>query len=458
MTVHRGLRLFFLAFPLIAATAPSHGEPPEPVPVATAALTLPRAIDLALRNNPDMRAAEARIGASMARLREIRAAFMPQVYAGLSYTHSNDPARAFGMIVSQRRFSPGADINQPGYEEDFRPEVGVRWSLFRGGQDYYAQQAARLGVDAATIRKTALRNQLATAVSTAFYHLLEAPKRLEVAQRTLTTVSRELDFMEARRRQGMALKSDVLSLEVRLARAREQRIRAENLSESAKAVLRNLLALPAAEDIQIAPGETEPPTSAGEFPNWLEKAMEARPELRAANRQVAAREKELLAAKGARLPSVDAFLVYGQNSKDPGFSTDKDNLTVGVQARLDLFSGGAVSARIQQARQRLDEARAMAERTRLQVEQEVKQAWLNLREALARLEVARRQVEAADEALRLVRAQYRGGTATVTRFLEAETDRAAARLHWISARFNALIAQAELKRVTGLWFQQESPL
>ncbi len=458
MTTHWRLSLFYLAFCLFMASAQADSENPPNLSPSTEVLTLTRAIDLAIHNNPDMHAAQARIAASQAQLHEIRAAFLPQIYAGLSYVHSNDPSRVFGMIVSQRRFKQGMDINNPGYEEDFRPEVGVRWSLFRGGQDYYSHQAANLGIDAVTAQRTAIRNQLATAVSTAFYHLLEAPQHLDVAHRTLTTVHRELDFMEARRRQGMALKSDVLSLEVRLAQAREQQIRAENMSESAKAVLRTLLALPPESKLQIQSASTELPASAGEFPFWLERALQSRPELKSANQQVAAREKELMAAKGARLPTVDAFLVYGQNSKDPGFSTDKDNLTIGVQARLDLFSGGAISARIQQAQQHLNEARAMADRTRLQVEQEVKQAWLDLREALARLEVAKKRVSAADEALHLVQAQYRGGTATVTRFLEAETDHAAARLHWISARFNALIAQAELKRVTGLWFQQESPL
>ncbi len=457
MSAHRLLILVLLTMfaqvtVVLADSQTSFSSPSVP------SLSLTQAIDLALRNNPDMHAAQARIGQALGRLQEIQAAFLPHIHAGLSFVHSDDPSRAFSMIVSQRRFRFGSDINQPGFEEDFRPEIGVQWSLFRGGQDFFAHQAAQLGIDTVMAQKTAIRNQLATAVSTAFYHLLEAPKQRDVAHRTLTTVRKELEFMEARRTQGMALKSDVLSLEVRLAQAQEHEIRAENREASARTALQTLLALPPETRLSIQPSDNGPPASAGDLSHWLDKALQARPELKAANHQVEAREKELAAARGARLPTVDAFLLYGQNSKKPQFSTDKDNFTVGVQARLDLFSGGAVSARIKQAQQRLNEARAIADRTRFQVEQEVRQAWLTLREALARLEVANRQVNAADEALHLVQAQYRGGTATITRFLEAETDRAAARLHLISTRFNALIAQAELKRVTGLWFQQESSL
>ncbi len=455
----KAFRLVFLCFLIIHfQAAPLHAENrgihTDVLP--SAPLTLSQAIDLALTRNPDLHAAQARIQIARGRLKEVEAAFYPQFKAGLSYVSSNNPSRAFGMIVAQRRFDFGMDINDPGFQEDFRPEIGMQWSLFRGGQDYYQRQAAKLGIDATQARKAAVRNGLATAVSAAFYALLEAPQRIEVAKRTLTTVSKELEFMRARKAQGMALKSDVLSLEVRLAQAQEQQIQALNAKEAAKTALRTLLAFPPEARLEVVSEDSTPvPAKPGEFNDWLQKALTQRPELIAADKQVKAQEKAVRAAQGARLPRLNVFATYGQNSKDPQFSTNKDNLTMGVQAEVDLFSGGAISARIDQAKQKLEEIRALHQQTRLQVEKEVKQAWLNLRDALARFEVAKRALAAADEALKLVRAQHRGGTATVTRFLEAETDAAEARLHLIVARFNALVAEAELKRATGTWPDQE---
>lgn len=423
----------------------------------TQPLTLEQAIDLALARNPNLHAAQARIETARARLEEARAAFFPQVKAGIGYTLSNDPSRAFSMIVAQRRFAFGMNINDPGYVKDFRPQIGIHWSLFRGGQDYSMAQTAALGLDVRTAQKTALQNALANAVSTSFYALLEAPERSEVARRTLAAVGKELEFVRARKLEGMALNSDILSLEVRLAQAKATQIQAENAREAALTALRALLAWPAQADLKVRADSTfEPPRTAGDFAGWLDAALARRPELKAARAQVEALEQALQAARGARLPRIDAFAVYGQNSPEPQFSTRKDNVTFGVQAEIDLFTGGARTARIEQARKQLEEARALLDLTRLQVEQEVKQAWLSLREALARLEVARYEVDAAKAALRLVREQYRSGTATVTRFLEAETDAASARLHLISARFNALTANAEMKRAAGLWTIQET--
>lgn len=450
----------WLCLALLVAWAPvtlSQEDAPQSIDATTlGSLTLDQAILLALQRNPDIHAAKARIGTAQAQLQEVTAAFLPHLSASLSYTSSNDPSRAFGMIVAQRRFNFDMDINDPGFQEDFRPQVSLRWSLFRGGQDYFRRQAAKLGIAASKAQMTALRHTLATSVSTAFYGVLVAPQQIDVARRTAATVTKELELMRDRLQQGMALKSDLLSLEVRLAQALEQEIRAQNAADSARFALRTLLAVTSVEPLAIDDkGLPALPQDAGEFADWLAKAWRQRPELIAADNQVKAREKQWRAARGERLPRLNAFATYGQNTQNPRFSTNKDNLTMGIQAELDLFSGGAVSARIAKAHQRLEEAKALRESTRLQVEREVKQAWLGVREALAQVEVARRRVAAAQEAFHFVEAQYHGGTATITRFLEAETDLAAARLHLISSRFNALIAAAEIRRASGTWSFQE---
>ncbi|MCX8048144.1 MAG: TolC family protein [Methylohalobius sp.] len=412
-------------------------------------LTLEQVLAEALMRNPELKAAKARIEQAEARLEEANAAFWPQLKASVRYTHTNDPSRAFGFIVAQRRFDFSMDINRPGFVEDFRPEVSVTWSLFRGGQDWFLRQAAKLGIEAAAAETIAVRNRLAEAVCRAFYAFLATPEEIKVAERTRATVARELELTRARVQQGIALKSDLLSLEVRLAQANETKIQAHNAQEAARTALATLLALPSHTPIAVRNGDRPLPL-AGEFESWLDQALTARPELKAAAKEIEARERLLRAAQGARFPQVNAFVTYGFNAPSPSFPTSRDNWTMGVQAELDLFSGGAISARIHRAKKGLEEAKAQAEHLRLAAEQEVRQAWLSLRAALARLEVADRALAAAESALRQVTAQYRAGGATVTRFLEAETDFSAAHLEQISARFGAFTAEAQLKRAAGL--------
>ena len=71
--------------------------------------------------------------------------------------------------------------------------------------------------------------------------------------------------------------------------------------------------------------------------------------------------------------------------------------------------------------------------------------------ALARLNVATASVTAAEEALRMVNEQRNAGVVTVTRYIEAEVARDRALSRDIAARFDALIAEAQLNQAVGQW-------
>jgi outer membrane protein len=434
---------------LWAASAWPAGVPPEPA--VRHPLTLQDAIDLAFAQNPDLAAAAARIGEAEARVAEVAAGFYPKLTARVEYTYTDNPAIAFSNIVAQRRFNFGMDINHPGWVENFRPEIAGSWNLYRGGQDAYLKKAAELGVEAAELERSALRNRLAAAVTAAYYAVLSAPRQVEVARRSIDAVESELKHTQARVAEGTALKADVLSLEVRKAEAHEAELKARNAIEISRSALRTLLGSGAAEAAELKEAEAPAPARGGDFRKLLDQALAQRPEMQAAAHQVQIREQELEAARGARLPRVNAFAAYGQNSRSPDFSFGRDNGTIGVNAEVDLFSGGAVSARISAAERRIAEAQAVEQRTRLEIEDELRRAYSTLEEALQRLKVAEAGAASADEALRLVNEQYRGGTATVTRYLEAETDRADAALRAIVARYETRVAEAQLQKAVGHW-------
>ena len=50
-------------------------------------------------------------------------------------------------------------------------------------------------------------------------------------------------------------------------------------------------------------------------------------------------QQQLNSARGAFLPTADAYVSYGSDSKNLDFNTNQDNVTAGVTVKLDLFSG-----------------------------------------------------------------------------------------------------------------------
>lgn len=434
-----------------AADSRPAGAPPNP-PLLQGALTLDEALTLAFEQNPDLGAAAERIGEAEARVGEATSAFFPQVSTRLSYARTDNPAQAFGMILAQRRFSPGMDFNNPGITQDWRPEIVGALPLFRGGQDVQRRAAAVLGAEAARLERSAMRNALADAVVAAYYALLTAPEQVEVTRKSIAAVDSALAQARARYDTGAALKSDALSLEVRLAAAREANVRAHNAVELARTGLCVLLGLPADAPVEVMAGETTPPAGVpADFAAALQLAMAHRPEIQAAARAVAMREHELRAERAAYLPRIDAVASYGQDDTNLEFSRRQDNWMVGATAELDLFSGFRTVQRVQAAKRLLAEARQAERKTRLEIEREVKTAFLTFQEASERARVTEAAVAAAEEALRLVEAQYQAGTVTITRYLEAEVARTDARSHAIAARYDARRAEAGLRKAVGRW-------
>jgi outer membrane protein TolC len=297
-----------------------------------------------------------------------------------------------------------------------------------------------------------IRNALGQAVSETYYIHLAARQQIAVAVASTKAVEGELTEARKRFDAGALLKSDLLSLEVRLAAAKDAEVRARNGVEQALASLRVLLALGTGETAELS---SEVPKEDASLPpgqeDALKQAADGRPELRTAARLVDLRRSELAAEQGAWYPRIDAFASYGQDAPDLEFSAHQDNWAFGVSLDLALFSGFRTRARVTSAERRLGEARALEEKARLEIEQEVRIAQLHREEARERIQWTERAVTAAEEALRLVREQYQAGSATVTRYLEAEAALADARSRSISAWTDARRAEGALRKAIGGW-------
>ncbi len=449
--------LFILLAVTVSAQAAAPPDAPtqetiRPASVKAAALGLDQLLDLAYQRNPDLHAAQERIGQAEAQVAEASASFYPRLTGAVGYSYTNNPALAFSAIVSQRRYEPTMNINQPGFVENFRPELIGSMSLFRGGQDYYRKKAAELGVEAAELERSALHNRLAASVTAAYYAVLAAPKQVEAARHSLEAVDSELKNARILHNEGALLKSDVLSLEVRRSQARETELKALNAVELTRSGLRTLLGVDTSETLEIRESADAPtPTQQDNVSGLMTQALVQRPEIQVAARQVEMREKELRAEQGGHLPRVNAYASYGINNRSPSFNFNNDNLTMGVNAEIDLFAGGATVARVAGAEHKLAEAQAIRERTRLEIEDDVRKAHANLVEAQQRKEVAEAATASAHEALRLVREQYRAGASTVTRYLEAEADQAQSEIRQVTARYDAQVARAFLQQAIGLW-------
>jgi len=407
------------------------------------------AIRIARGRTPSLDRATARILEAQAKLVEARSAYYPTLTVDTGYLRSNAPSAVFGKTLDQRALDFGnVNFNDPDDVDDFESGATLSYALYHPGRKRQAQAADRV-LAATRFGRAAVENELIDAVIKSYYSILEADEAIRTAQASVTTVESGLKDTRARAREGAALETDVLSLEVRLAAAKERQIRAENARRLAIATLANVMGLPADAQLQLSGEEWKPRAIPEDYGSGLQEAVRLRPELQSTREQVRAADLNKSAAARAYYPRVHALARGYLNADDLGYDVDDGNWVLGLTLSLDIFDGHRKRARADRAKAVLSQFTA-AERELLQgVQLEVKQAYIRYEEAQERVKVSSAALALAEKALDQVKKQFEGGAVTITRYLEAELDLTQARSRATAAKYDLKKSMAEVGRSIG---------
>lgn len=139
--------------------------------------------------------------------------------------------------------------------------------------------------------------------------------------------------------------------------------------------------------------------------------------------------------------------VFASSDWDTKPVTDfEQSYTVGVLAELNLFDGFRRRGARATALADIKEARTGDRKARDQLQLDLAQAQLRARDAMERLEVTHKNLESAREALRITREQYEQGAADIALLLQAQVGVTAMLTRDVAARYDCLIALANLER------------
>ena len=403
--------------------------------------TLERALQQALSGNPDARLAQQRIVAAQAGLDQANAAFWPRVQLQSSYSASDNPMLAFGSILNQRAYNSSLNFNDVPTVDDLNARGLVTVPLYAGGKNTATRKAASANTEAAKQDNAAVQNALGYEVARAFYTVLKSRQFIRAAEAGVNSFEANLAVAKKRLDGGTLLKSGVLDIEVRLAQAREDLVRARNSNALATRALRNLLGIETGEfEVADAAPQTRAPDS-GDF--------SGRPELTAASHRERAAQEQVTAAKGSYLPRVSAF---GSLDYDYGWKYENGggSYTAGALLQWDVWDGKLTRAKVREANANLESSREERRKLRLALDLEVEQARLELKAANERLSVTDQAVAQATESASLTRARFEQEMALPKDTIDAETALVAARVRRAEAEADRQIATAAVRKALAL--------
>jgi outer membrane protein TolC len=347
----------------------------------------------------------------------------------------------FGSILNQRSYPSSLNFNDVPDLDNLNARGIVTVPLYAGGRNAAGRQAAKASTEAAKQESGTVRNALGFEVARAFHTVLKTRQFIQAAEAAVNSFETNLVVAGKRLDGGTLLKSDVLDIEVRLAQAREDLVRARNANILAERALRNLLGI---EEGGFTVADTAPIVRA---PNSADFAQ--RPELAAARERESAAQAQLRGTKSGYQPRVSAF---GSLDYDYGWVTGGDgkSYTAGVMAQWDLWDGFSTRAKVREAKANLESAREEQRKLRLALDLEVERARLDLSAAAERLAVSSKTVELAAESASLTRIRFEQGLALSTQLIDSETALVATRVRRAEAESDERIAVAALRKALAL--------
>jgi multidrug efflux system outer membrane protein len=405
-------------------------------------------VEEAFRSNADLVVAAARVDEARAVLGEASSFFWPRIDAqgGASRTEvSRRTATAF----------PGF----PRQFNDYRATLNVSYDLDLFGRLRAGADAARAELAASEASRDAVRLALAAQVAKSYYAMQAFDRQVALTRQTVQLREEALELQRKRFRGGVISEFELRQLEAETAAVRAQLPPLEQARETEEAALSVLLGRTPREVMQstIKVAQASPLAQASDLaapvlPEGLpSELLLRRPDLVAAERQLAAAHAQIAVARADLFPSISLTGYLGRESAQLSdlFTGPAGIANIALGLAQPIFAGGRLEARSQQAQAR--ERQALA-----QYQQAIRSAFGEVRTALAVQSRSRESFDAQaareqalTETARLARLRYQNGVASQLDVIDAERNLLAARVARIDALRQHRAAIADLFRALG---------
>ncbi len=394
-------------------------------------------VERALQANGDVRIAQARLQASRANRSEIDAATLPSVGVEANARRAISPPSS--VFQSNRSARTGAN---------FDASFVANWELDFFGVERRAKEVAAALVDASVAGVGAAQTSVAAEVARNYLEVRGLQLRYQVTQNALVNQRESLAITQARVDAGRGTQLD---LERALTLTANTEATLPSLQAAIDLGLYRLATLTAQPPAELrarlstpTPLPGLPVTDLAALPiGTPQQWMARRPDVAAAERQLAAATADIGVAEGALYPNISMSGLLGLASTQFVDLTDSQSrrYSVGAGITWTLLDFGRIRARIAASEARSLEALATYEQTLATALEEAEGSFAQFSRNAQRRESLARAERSASEASRLSRLRYDAGVTDFLAVLDAERE-------LLSAR--DALAQADTANATAL--------
>jgi len=426
-------------------------------PMALAEVDLVTVGEAAQQQDPTLAAARAELDAGLARSRQGHALSLPTVTVSGSVGYGNATQNTTGAQFAGPGFGT---VNGVDFRTDIHDGTATGWRVTAEQPIYNSERSANarqleLQAGRAEIQLRAARQELMLRTARVYFEVLLSEDALEEVRRQKEATERALAVAQGSYDEGKLPVTDRNE-----ARARYDGIAARESAalddlELRRAAMFELTGLSADNLKRLPVSAPLRAFDAGRVDQWLAKAGVNNPQigLQALTREIAAQEIRKWNALGAPTLSLVAQAGGDRLSGNGGFGTaasvSSSNSVVSLQLSIPLYAGGMRSARGDEAVAMAEKARYDVEATRKVVLLQTRGAWLGTTGGFTRIQAYERAVESARSRLDATETGHDVGARTTLDLLSAQADLFRTLRELQQAKIQVLLDRLTLAKAAG---------
>lgn len=395
----------------------------------TKKMSLQECVEYALENNLTIEQFE--LDLESAELGELEGLgqFLPRLNGSMGVNES----KGFGIDPRTNTANPSLVVLQGNLN------LSVGYTLFDGLRNLRRAQRAEMNTISNQYRLANLKDDIRLRVANAYLNVISSKESLKVAQAQYGVTEQDMNRIKELVELGVVPTGDLLEIEATAANQEQAVVNAEARVILARINLAQLLQITDYENFDIADEAFDVPSSTilDKSPKQIfTKAMSFRNDIKLAETSVVLSEQDLKIAKGAALPTLNAFMNYNTFASDRFQIDDTGNLvrpdliaqlegndgvSYGLSLNIPIFNAFSTSNSIKRAALNVKRSELQYEQTKLDLENAVNQAYNDVKTFAKTYEAAQKTLDARRLAHNYAKERFEVGLMNSFDFSQAQS-------------------------------------
>ncbi|WP_266205875.1 TolC family protein [Pontibacter kalidii] len=370
---------------------------------------------------------------------------LPSLEASVSASYLGD-----GWIAD-RDFSNGLKAPMPHFGNNFAIEASQ--VIYAGGAVDATIKNAELGEQVAALQKDNDRQGIRFLLAGYYLEMAKLENQKQVLQNSISQTQKLLEQINAKYKQGLALRSNITRYELQLKSLELNLVKLENSSTILNSELATALNLPKGTTIQVDELQTIAPNYQADPNYWQDLAVANAPVLKQLDLRAEQSKNQETLARADKKPQVVAFAANKLDGpvviEVPPLDKNFNYWYLGVGLTYNIASLYKADSRVNLAQLSMQKVLEQNELVKDNLFQEIHAAYIRYQETFQVYDTHLKSQELANENYTVIRNRYLDELVLITEMLDAQNAKIDAELQAANAQINILFSFYNLKKLTG---------